>query len=280
MAWIESHQSLGGHIKLRRLARMLGVERAQAVGHLHYLWWWALDGAPSGDLTGFTPEEIAELSDWPGDADLFAEALHKCGWLDSDNKIHDWNDYAGKLIERRTSERERLKAHRNAVRTANVHSTNGVRTVLPYPTVPYHTVPNTHTQCECVDNSVQKLDTEVPRTAEIPTLEEVKTYGDIHGCKPEMCADFWTHYESNNLWLNQHGRMINWKLKLMHWRDNPQKKPGKHSSAWEIDQKLKALTEQLKTAKERDFTDEGKTEVKRIESEIRTCKTKLAEIPI
>lgn len=99
MAWIESHQSLGGHLKLRRLARILRIHRAQAIGHLHLLWWWALDGAPTGDLSGLTPEEIAELAEWPGDANAFVSALKACGWIDPDGRLHDWADYTGRLID-------------------------------------------------------------------------------------------------------------------------------------------------------------------------------------
>ena len=118
MAWIESHQSLGTHIKLRRLARTLGIHRAQAVGHLHYLWWWALDSAPSGDLSGLAPVEIAELADWPGDPEMFVTALRDCGWLDPDGRIHDWQDYVGRILTYREANRKRQSRHRAKRRNA------------------------------------------------------------------------------------------------------------------------------------------------------------------
>jgi hypothetical protein len=180
MAWIESHQSLGGHIKLRRLARMLGINRAQAVGHLHFLWWWALDGAPSGDLSGMIPADIAELSEWPGDPDAFFGALRECGWIDPDGRIHDWMDYAGRLVDVRRKDRERKREFQRSssgvptesqrsssgVPTESQRSSSGVPTesqrsssgvpedvhrksngcrqdsAVPYPTVPNRTVPN------------------------------------------------------------------------------------------------------------------------------------------
>ena len=34
-----------------KLARRLGVSLPAAIGHLHLLWWWAMDYAQDGDLT-------------------------------------------------------------------------------------------------------------------------------------------------------------------------------------------------------------------------------------
>jgi hypothetical protein len=45
MAWIEAHQELAHHPKIRRLARELGVPKAQAIGHLLMLWLWAVSYA-------------------------------------------------------------------------------------------------------------------------------------------------------------------------------------------------------------------------------------------
>lgn len=126
MAWIESHQTLGGHLKLRRLAKALNIHRAQAIGHLHYLWWWALDGAPDGDLSSLNPEEIAEMAEWPGEPEPFVEALRECGWLDPDGRIHDWQDYAGKITGLREANRDRQRRRRNAARDRAVTRDNTV----------------------------------------------------------------------------------------------------------------------------------------------------------
>lgn len=95
MAWIESHQELGQHWKLLRLASELRVHKAQALGHLQYLWWWALDYARKGDLSAFTSAEISAAAEWPGESDKFHESLKKVGWLDPEGTIHDWKEYSG-----------------------------------------------------------------------------------------------------------------------------------------------------------------------------------------
>jgi hypothetical protein len=129
MAWIESHQSLGGHLKLRRLARELRIHRAQAIGHLHFLWWWALDNAPTGNLSALAPAEIAEVAEWPGSEDQFLAALKSCGWIDENGEIHDWADYAGKIVTSRQSnrERQRLARERNASVTRDVTADPSLR---------------------------------------------------------------------------------------------------------------------------------------------------------
>lgn len=122
MAWIESHQTLGNHPKLIRLAATLKIQKAQAVGHLHYLWWWALDYAPSGDLAKITHHEIADASKWDGDPKAFQDALMKCGWLEEDFKLHDWYEYAGRLIDARKRD---AKRKRDIRRTSGGHPADG-----------------------------------------------------------------------------------------------------------------------------------------------------------
>ena len=101
MAWIESHQELWRHPKTKKLARLLAVSVPTAIGHLHGIWYWALDFAQDGDLRRYDPEEIADAALWEGEPGRFIEALVAAGYLDqTDNglTIHDWYDYAGRLI--------------------------------------------------------------------------------------------------------------------------------------------------------------------------------------
>lgn len=153
MAWIESHQELGAHPKTRKLATMLGIHRMQVVGHLHALWWWALDYAEDGDLSQYDAADVALGAEWDGDPDEFVGALIDCGpgdksgFLEADMLLHDWHDYAGKLVERRRKDRERKAQARgqstdrpaDVPRTGQGSPRSGVRT-QPNPTVP--TSPN------------------------------------------------------------------------------------------------------------------------------------------
>lgn len=72
--------------------------------------------------------------------------------------------------------------------------------------------------------------------AAIPTLEEIKTYGSLNNVTPEICKKFWEHYSENNSWLNQFNKLINWKLKLVKWRENERSMvAGKPSKPQPID---------------------------------------------
>jgi hypothetical protein len=101
MPWVQSHSNLRGHPKLKRAARMAGCSQPEMAGHLHFLWWWALDTQPDGDLSAYDPEDIAEAAGFTGDADLFVTALVDCGpgdkhgFLDPDMTLHDWDEYGG-----------------------------------------------------------------------------------------------------------------------------------------------------------------------------------------
>ena len=98
MAWIESHQELWRHPKTKKLARLLQISIPTAVGHLHGLWYWAMDFAQDGDLSSYDAEDIADAVMWEGDAKKFLDALVEARYADATEHgivIHDWYDYAG-----------------------------------------------------------------------------------------------------------------------------------------------------------------------------------------
>jgi hypothetical protein len=122
MAWLESHQSLGKHPKTKKAAHLLGISAPQLIGHLMYLWWWAIDYAPGGDVTDYDASDLALAAEWQGDPEQFVAALMDCrygdraGFLERDPDgrvlIHDWWEYAGKLVQRRREDAERKMAER------------------------------------------------------------------------------------------------------------------------------------------------------------------------
>lgn len=151
MAWIESHQELARHPKAKRFARLLGVSLPAAIGHLHFFWWWAMDYAQDGDLSKYDLADIADASGWEGTPEILYKALLESGFIDHDNKIHDWFDYAGRLVEKREQNKERKRRSRakrsdngdgHAVVTRDGNVTESNVTGLPNPTQPNHTQPN------------------------------------------------------------------------------------------------------------------------------------------
>ena len=172
MAWIEVHQSLVRHRKTLKLSARLGISRTLAIGHLVTFWLWAVDNAPDGDLTGLDPQVIAFGAEWEGDPNAFLEAMVDTGWIDEAEGrllIHHWDEYAGRLIERREANRKRVAEWRrkrseqargasgtgNVTRTQRV--TNDVRADserVPYrATIPDLTVPDPNTPPPARENT-------------------------------------------------------------------------------------------------------------------------------
>lgn len=118
MAWIESHQVLRDHPKVKRLARLLDCSVAATIGHLHCLWWWAMDYAEDGDTARYDALDIADACMWEGDPDQLVEALRGCGpggtsgFLDG-TVLHDWDEYGGKLAAKRRKDRVRKREARS-----------------------------------------------------------------------------------------------------------------------------------------------------------------------
>lgn len=132
MAWIMSHQELGRHPKTKRLSRALGISVPATIGHLHLLWWWALDYAQDGCLGSYYADEIADAAMWEGEPEVFVKALVAAGFVDDTDDgliIHDWYDYGGKVLEKRehNAEKQREWRSRNGYVTVTSPSRSGAR---------------------------------------------------------------------------------------------------------------------------------------------------------
>jgi len=119
--WLELHIGLRDHPKTARLRRRLGVTLPQAIGHVVLTWTWAVRYAPNGDLSRFDPDVIADAAGWDDDPGQFVRAMIAAGFLDEDLAIHDWDAYAGRLLDRREANARRMREARQKARAA----TNG-----------------------------------------------------------------------------------------------------------------------------------------------------------
>lgn len=103
------------HPKTLKLARLLKADRRYAVGLLHDLFSWGLDAAEKyGELPGLTAEDIASALEIGGKkGKQTVDALLSSGYLEWNGScfcIHDWYDYAGKLMDKREADRQRKAA--------------------------------------------------------------------------------------------------------------------------------------------------------------------------
>ncbi len=171
MAWIESHQEAGRHPKTKKLARLLGVSLPAAVGHLHYLWWWALDFAPTGSLGKFDAEDIADAMQWDGDPMQLVEALLAAGYVDDAEDglaLHDWSEYAGKLLERRAKDRARKRTTSETAGNPQELQRKGTgegKESAKTPSVPNLTVPNLTVHNQTVHDRTEPTEPSADRSA-------------------------------------------------------------------------------------------------------------------
>lgn len=116
MAWLEIHQELPEHPKTDALMDETGVERPMAVGYVVMALLWALRYAHDGVIVQKRLGAIARGAGWPGDPVAFAQAMVAAGWWDELGdgwKLHDWEQYAGMLIEKRRKDAERKAGSRS-----------------------------------------------------------------------------------------------------------------------------------------------------------------------
>ena len=103
------------HPKTAKLADELGLTSSAvspntlAVGMLIGIWTWAIQNAPDGDMSKCSPRLIADACRWKKKPEALIKGLQVAGFLDDNMKLHDWYEYAGKLIE----QQEEKKSYKN-----------------------------------------------------------------------------------------------------------------------------------------------------------------------
>lgn len=122
--WIKVDQDLRQHFKVKQMARILDTSVAAVCGHMQFLWSWALDYAPNGDISRFDAWDIADAAGWDGDPEQFYDALFAVGGKDRPGflehgddgavMIHDWMEHTGKIFESNQKDRDRKKETRSA----------------------------------------------------------------------------------------------------------------------------------------------------------------------
>lgn len=120
--WIKSYVNLADHPKVHSLALELQIEVPHAIGILHLLWWFTLRFSwRNGNLKNFSDELIAKACHWQKTPTTLIAALKKAHFLD-DYKIHDWHDFAGRLVKDRLRylEADKIRTHYVRKRADNV----------------------------------------------------------------------------------------------------------------------------------------------------------------
>jgi hypothetical protein len=67
-------------------------------------------------------------------------------------------------------------------------------------------------------------------SANVPTWDEVKQLAQMRGVPEASAKTFFDHHEGNSLWINQHGKLINWQHKLTSWATTDRQPKPNHAS--------------------------------------------------
>jgi hypothetical protein len=106
MAWIEFHPArLKKLQKFGDLRRALGWNVNETLGFLGSFWGEAIELAETGDISGWGPEYLCDLTGLGLNPQRVWDALVEHGWIDRVDLgrflIHDWLDTAGKWLIRK-----------------------------------------------------------------------------------------------------------------------------------------------------------------------------------
>lgn len=222
MAWFPLHQNLQRHPKLLKACAKLGIKRTQLIGHLCCLWWWAIDYAPSGDLSLLSVEEIAQAAEWELDDTTFAAALKDCGWLDDDGWIHDWEEYGGKAIDKSKKDAKRKRNQRNRMSSAaakqqSVTSEGCHADVRVTAQVDKNRIEEREREKEDALAGDASQGGKGEESAAIPTAAEVVTKASMLAIPESYARHYHETCEIRRRWVTGQGRLIDWARELPRW---------------------------------------------------------------
>ena len=128
LPWIQVYSNLADHPKIYALVDRMKLRRnSEAVGIVVSLWLWAAKNAPDGDLSGFPERAIADAVGYSSSyAGKLCQLLVETRWLDEKEgggyQIHDWETYAGMLMDalERQMEKSRDRQKRYRMRKKQI----------------------------------------------------------------------------------------------------------------------------------------------------------------
>lgn len=118
--WIELHDNLPDHPKVVKLSKLLNMDRDLARAKLERLWLWALNNRLNGVLSDDDVLLLEDIMRLKGkQSETMVDALVQCKLLDpveGGYSIHDWDDHAGMLIDKKTIQREQSRLRKQKQR--------------------------------------------------------------------------------------------------------------------------------------------------------------------
>lgn len=191
MPWIESHTELLNHPKLLRLCSGLRCSINEGIGILSRFWWWSLTYAEDGDLSKFSPGELAlAVGLEVENGEKFLSAMVDARFIDKAPylRVHDWFEYAGRYLsgKYRTSNPSKLKEIEKKCKSGGRRTKVGLESVKSQTTLP--TLPNKKSK-ESVTQNNGSLSADSSKRGKGKSGEDFRAK-----YTPEMVSLFWSEY--------------------------------------------------------------------------------------
>lgn len=132
MSWFRVEADMPDHPKVRRLARVLGISRREAVGLVTMLWCQVCRFAPDGALVDYSADDVEDLAGWDGEQGALVEALRRAELVDETDEglvVHGWMERAESFKKAQAKARQR--ADRDKGTTVARRSRDKATTVAP-----------------------------------------------------------------------------------------------------------------------------------------------------
>lgn len=110
--WFRMHANIGSRRVTWRLMEHAHIDKARAVGHLAMFWGSLSQHCPLGDISQVPDAQIEEWAAWTGRRGLFASFVHEKH--STEGVVNEYEEYSGKLEERRERDRKRKAADKVA----------------------------------------------------------------------------------------------------------------------------------------------------------------------
>lgn len=246
--WIRSHQSYANHPAVLFLQRHLNISKAQVLGHLHLLWYWAVDYSLDGSLKNVKKETIAEAAGYFGSPSNWVKALHECGIIDRNDYLAQWDEVIGGLMSFRENGKERQKRFRQNRKASPLHNaevtvTSPLRNALPTADVtvtsPLRNADKTAPPARASERvrveskskskrgsspsphpeaSPPESEREASPDPHIPSLEECLLWAGVAGVDPDWVRRKFDYTTGMNGWVRNQ-KLIGWQRLWKTWFD-------------------------------------------------------------
>lgn len=188
------------HRKTIRLMNLIGKDAYWVPVRL---WSYCAENQPDGNLSSYTPQEMAMLIAYDKDACSMLEALKSCGFIDSDMTIHGWFEHNGYH-----------KKYSDRAKTAALARWSGKESVP-------HTPPKKDSKKkeESGDKHCISIASSINGSFSKPSIEEIRFHALKIGLSEPESERFFHFYESNGWRVGKvsmkswHSAMAGWKLR-------------------------------------------------------------------